>query len=582
MGLFNTTRILAVLCLWMQCCFTFLGIAYAEAPLLPVAQAFEFSAESTDQKQAQLQWKIAPNYYLYQHKFSVKENGQEVHLNFPQAISQHDENFGTTQVYFNQVQLSLKTQPNKTYDVAWQGCAKDRLCYPPQHIQFKTDLDGLVALQEQAKTTTSLLELSNQPIEQPSIPVAQDQQFANQLQSHSFVYSVLLFLGLGMLLAFTPCSLPMLPILSSLIIREHKGVKAWSIALVFVLSMAVVYAILGMVASFAGLGFQRWLQQPATLIAFSTLFVVFALNLFGLFEIKLPQTWTHRLDKMQSTQKGGSLLGAGIMGVISALLVGPCMTAPLAGALLFIAQQSQAQWQGAVFLFSLGFGMGIPLLVISVLGARFLPKAGLWMTHIKVIFAFIMLGLAVYFIRPLLSLSVFLWLSEALAVCTAIYLLYGIIKYPKGLKFLHAVLLIALASVGVYQYQQNQNSVVVTTAQWHVAHTASEFNALLQSAPQGQAIVIDVYADWCTACQPIEHKILKQADIQQALQPFYLIKLDLSQYDASHDALLKQWDILGPPTYLFLDKTHQEQRGLRLTGEFEAQTLQQRLAGLGS
>ena len=578
MGLFNTTRILTVLCLWTQCCFTFLGIAHAEAPLLPVAQAFEFSAESTDQKQAQLQWKIAPNYYLYQHKFSVKENGHEIYLNFPQAISQHDENFGTTQVYFNQVQFNLKTQPNKIYDVAWQGCAKDRLCYPPQHIQVKTDLDGLVALQEQAKTTTSLLELSNQP----QAPVAQDQQFANQLQSHSFFYSVLLFLGLGMLLAFTPCSLPMLPILSSLIIREHKGVKAWSIALVFVLSMAVVYAILGMVASYAGLGFQRWLQQPATLIAFSTLFVVFALNLFGLFEIKLPQTWTHRLDKMQSTQKGGSLLGAGMMGVISALLVGPCMTAPLAGALLFIAQQSQAQWQGAVFLFSLGFGMGIPLLVISILGARFLPKAGLWMTHIKVIFAFIMLGLAVYFIRPLLSFNAFLWLSEALAVCTAIYLLYGIIKYPKWLKFLHAVLLIALASVGTCQYQQNQNNVSVTTAQWHVAHTASEFNALLQSAPQGQAIVVDVYADWCTACQPIEHKILKQADIQQALQPFYLIKIDLSQYDASHDGLLKQWDILGPPTYLFLDKTHQEQRGLRLTGEFEAQTLQQRLARLGS
>ena len=582
MGLLNTTRILTVLCLWTQCCLSLLGIAHAEAPLLPVAQAFEFSAESTDQKQAQLQWKIAPNYYLYQHKFSVKENGQEVYLNFPQAISQHDENFGTTHVYFNQVQFNLKTQPNKTYDVAWQGCAKDRLCYPPQRIQFKTDLDGLVALQEQSKKNTGLFELSNPSLEQPQVLVAQDQQFANQLQSHSFFYSVLLFLGLGVLLAFTPCSLPMLPILSALLIREHKGIKAWSIALVFVLSMAVVYAILGMVAAVAGLGFQRWLQQPATLIAFSTLFLVFALNLFGLFELKLPQKWTHCLDKMQSKQKGGSLLGAGVMGVVSALLVGPCMTAPLAGALLFIAQQNQAQWQGAVFLFSLGFGMGIPLLVISILGAKFLPKAGQWMAKIKVIFAFIMLGLAVYFIRPLLRFDVFLQLSVVLIACTAIYLLYGMVKYQKGLKILYAGLLIGLGSVSVYQYQHNQNRTSVTATQWHVAHTASEFNALLQSAPQEQAIVVDVYADWCTACQPIEHRILKQSDIQQALQPFYLIKLDLSQYDASHDALLKQWDILGPPTYLFLDKTHQEQRGLRLTGEFEAQTLQQRLARLGS
>ena len=571
MGLFNTTKILAVLCLWIQCCFTF-----AEAPLLPVAQAFQFSTDALDQKQAELSWKIAPNYYLYQHKFSVKENGHDIQVKFPQAVSQHDENFGTTLVYFDQVKFKINTQANKTYDITWQGCAKERLCYPPQHIQVQTDVDGLIAMQDQVQNKTSLLELSQQN-NAPQQPIAQDQKFADQLTSYSFAYSVLLFLGLGMLLAFTPCSLPMLPILSSLIIREHKGVKAWSIAFVFVCSMAVVYAVLGMIAASAGLGFQRWLQQPATLVAFSGLFVLFALNLFGLFEIRLPQKWTQHLDKMQSNQKGGSLIGAAVMGIISALLVGPCMTAPLAGALLYITQQTQDQWQGAVFLFSLGFGMGIPLLMISLLGAKFLPKAGHWMTHIKVIFAFIMLGLALYFSRSLLSTTLFYSLSAVLCAVTSAYLIYGIFRYTKALKILYLGLLIGVIAGSFYQYQQYRLTQIHTDQTWHIARTAAEFNTLLAQAPQGQPIVIDVYADWCTACQPIEHHVLTQPDIQTALAPFYLIKLDLTQYDTSHQAILTQWDILGPPTYLFLDHQHQEQRNLRLTGEFNATTLKQQL-----
>ncbi|MEQ1309858.1 cytochrome c biogenesis protein CcdA, partial [Acinetobacter bereziniae] len=213
-----------------------------------------------------------------------------------------------------------------------------------------------------------LLDLANKPVSQEPLEdptssenkaeaaapqIAQDQIWSAKLIEHSLWYGVLLFLGLGMLLAFTPCSLPMLPILTSLIIREHKGLKAWTIALTFVCSMALVYAGLGLIASSAGLNFQRWLQQPATLIAFSLLFVVFALNLFGLFELRLPQTWLNRLDRIQSMQQGGTLVGAGVMGVVSALLVGPCMTAPLAGTLLFISQ-TQNQWQGALLLFCLG------------------------------------------------------------------------------------------------------------------------------------------------------------------------------------------------------------------------------------
>ena len=405
--------------------------------------------------------------------------------------------------------------------------------------------------------------------------------WSEKLAQSSLIYGLLLFFGLGILLAFTPCSLPMLPILTSLIVRDSKGLKAWMIALVFVSSMALVYAILGLIASSAGLNFQRWLQQPSTLIAFSVLFVLFALNLFGLFEIKLPQALVNRLDRAQSLQKGGSLMGAGIMGVISALLVGPCMTAPLAGALLFISQ-TQNQWQGALLLFTLGFGMGTPLLLASILGAKALPKAGLWMNQIKVLFGFIMLALALYFVRPLLSEAWMQGLSLVLGLGFIVYLIVGLTAKNSKFKWVYILALVLMIPyLGYTQYQQSQRFFVeqsTTQASWHVAKTADEFKQLLNRVPANQAIVIDVYADWCVACQPIEHRILKSVNVQRALAPYFLIKLDLSHYDATHQTLLNQWDILGPPTYLFLDQQQQEIRGLRLTGAFTEPELLKQLS----
>jgi thiol:disulfide interchange protein DsbD len=571
-------------------CSTFL---HAQQALLSAEEAFPVQVESVTAQEVQLHWNIPEHYYLYQHKFEVRQGQHILPLKLPKAESLHDDNYGQTQVYYQQVQFNVPTQASQTYQVTWQGCAKDRICYPPQTIEFKTDADGLVALQNQTVAPKRLLDLSansntfsaenpdtlNQNLSAPAQQTAQDQHWSTQLAERSPIYGLLLFLGLGILLAFTPCSLPMIPILSSLIVRDRRGVKAWMIALVFVCSMAMVYAVLGLVASSAGLNFQRWLQQPSTLIAFSLLFVVFALNLFGLFELRLPHAVVHRLDHWQSMQKGGSLIGAAVMGMISALLVGPCMTAPLAGALLFISQ-TQNQWQGALLLFTLGFGMGLPLLLASILGAKALPKAGLWMNQIKVLFAFLMLALALYFIRPLLSESWMQGLSLLLGLSFIGYALYRALWQQSPLRPLYLVILLLVVPYVLYsQYQQSQRFFVEQgqqQMQWHVAQTAAEFQQILAQAPKDRAIVIDVYADWCVACQPIEHRILKSAQVQQALSPYTLIKLDLSHYDASHQQLLNQWDILGPPTYLFLTPQQQEVRGLRLTGAFsEAELLQQ-------
>jgi thiol:disulfide interchange protein DsbD len=568
-------------------------LLHAQQALLSAEEAFPVQVESVSAQEVQLHWNIPEHYYLYQHKFEVRQGQHVLPLTLPKAQALYDDNYGQTQVYYQQVQFKVPAQASQTYQVTWQGCAKDRICYPPQSIEFKTDADGLVALQNQSTAPKRLLDLnSNQnnaavenadAVDQnnaaPASQTAQDQRWSAQLAQRSPIYGLLLFLGLGILLAFTPCSLPMIPILSSLIVRDRRGVKAWMIALVFVCSMAMVYAVLGLVASSAGLNFQRWLQQPSTLIAFSLLFVVFAFNLFGLFELRLPHAVVHRLDHWQSMQKGGSLIGAAVMGMISALLVGPCMTAPLAGALLFISQ-TQNQWQGALLLFTLGFGMGLPLLLASILGAKALPKAGLWMNQIKVLFAFLMLALALYFIRPLLSEGWMQGSSLLLGLSFVGYVLYRALWQKSPLRPLYLVILIVAVPYVIYsQYQQSQRFFVEQSsqqAQWQVAQTAAEFQQALAQAPKDRGIVVDVYADWCVACQPIEHRVLKSAQVQQALSPYTLIKLDLSHYDASHQQLLKQWDILGPPTYLFLTPVQQEVRGLRLTGAFsEAELLEQ-------
>lgn len=576
-------------------CSTFL---HAQQALLSAEEAFPVQVESVTAQEVQLHWDIPEHYYLYQHKFEVRQGQHVLPLKLPKAEDLHDDNYGQTQVYYQQVQFNVPTQASQTYQVTWQGCAKDRICYPPQTIEFKTDADGLVALQNQFTAPKRFLDLNSnnnsatventdaldQTNATSASQTAQDQRWSTQLAQRSPIYGLLLFLGLGILLAFTPCSLPMIPILSSLIVRDRRGVKAWMIALVFVCSMAMVYAVLGLVASSAGLNFQRSLQQPSTLIAFSLLFVVFALNLFGLFELRLPHAVVHRLDHWQSMQKGGSLIGAAVMGMISALLVGPCMTAPLAGALLFISQ-TQNQWQGALLLFTLGFGMGLPLLLASILGAKALPKAGLWMNQIKVLFAFLMLALALYFIRPLLSESWMQGLSLLLGLSFIGYALYRALWQQSPLRPLYLVILLLVVPYMLYsQYQQSQRFFVEQgqqQMQWHVAQTAAEFQQILAQAPKDRAIVIDVYADWCVACQPIEHRILKSAQVQQALSPYTLIKLDLSHYDTSHQQLLNQWDILGPPTYLFLTPQQQEVRGLRLTGAFSETELLQQLKQFG-
>lgn len=560
---------------------SFIPPTYAQEKFLDESQAFHFEARSISSQTAELSWNIAPEYYLYKYQFSVKTNQQKVVFDLPPAKAKHDEFFGDTEVYYQHVAFEIPVQPSRTYQISYQGCAEKGLCYPLSHTEIETDAEGLVILKDsvaqpaQNSLWTSASVLNEQNVtnldtleNEPDTSVASDQKWSERLNSQSLALSIILFLGLGCLLAFTPCSLPMIPILSSLLIRNKSGVKAVFISLTFVLSMASVYALLGLLAASAGSNFQRWLQQPAVLIVFSSIFIIFALNLFGLFELKLPQKLANRLDRLQATQKGGTLLGAGVMGVLSALLVGPCMTAPLAGTLLYISQ-TQNLVAGASLLFSLGLGMGIPLILITLVGQKALPQPGMWMNYVRHIFAFLMLGLSLYFIRPLISEQILNIGLLSIVLALATYLIWLINRETHWVRSSAIVLLMALVGVSIWQSASYWKYQQTTSQEWQVVTTQAQLEQALRIAEQNQQnVVIDLYADWCIACQPLEREVWAHPQVQIALDPMVKIKLDVSDYHPEQKQMLKQWELLGPPTALFINQHGDEQRALRLTGSF--------------
>ncbi len=439
------------------------------------------------------------------------------------------------------------------------------------------ELDDALMMQASSESVTT----TNAEQRTKQIDWNNDQYFFYLLSTDNIALNLIIFLGLGVLLAFLPCSLPLIPILSSILVQRHRGYRAGMIAGVFVVGMALIYALMGLAVAGLGYNFQRWLQSPIFMGLFAVMFLLFALNLFGVFQLSLPQGVLQRLDQWQQRQKGGTLWGSFIMGMISALIVGPCMSAPLAGALLFVAQLPEP-WMGASYLFILGLGVGLPLLIACVFGAQYLPKPGVWMDRLKFTFGFVMLLLAVYFLRPLLPSVVYLTLMGLLFIGITVYILWKIRPHISQMptQLLFIVMSLATAISGGWYITQAWSQLSTTQATslvaWQKVRTQAELEQALNQV-KGQAVLIDVYADWCVACQPIEKEVMPRADVQAGLAHVARIKLDLTEYEVSQDVILKQWQILGPPTLIFLDTEHQEQRNLRLTGTFSAEQLLNRL-----
>ncbi|QAY89081.1 protein-disulfide reductase DsbD [Pseudomonas sp. ACM7] len=541
---------------------------------LPVSKAFSFTSERLASGETQLFWQIADGYYLYQKRLKFDGLPPEQQPVLPEGEAHSDEFFGAQQVYRQGLELKIPAGASGRIKVGFQGCADAGLCYPPQ-----TQVVDLA-------NATTLAAASEAP----------DQALASDLQQRALGWSLLVFFGLGLLLAFTPCSLPMLPILAGLIVGSGATPKrGFALATSYVVSMALVYAAMGVLAALLGANLQALLQNPWLLGSFATVFVLLALPMFGFFELQLPVAVRDRLENVSRNQRGGSLFGAGVLGALSGLLVGPCMTAPLAGALLYIAQSGNAL-HGGLILFAMGIGIGVPLLLLVTVGNRFLPKPGAWMNLLKGVFGFLFLATALLMLRPVLDESLWIGLCGALLLIAA----YSAWKQSEGFgRVAHvfgasslllgvwgSLLMIGAAGGGddllkPLQVYSASNSSSAANPVGHDAFTTIKDPAALQreldaAQAQGQWVLLDYYADWCVSCKVMEKQVFGKAHVLQTLSDVRLLRLDVTADNAASRELLGRYKVPGPPSLLWIGADGIERRSQRITGEVDAGTFLQR------
>lgn len=541
---------------------------------LPVEKAFVFTSERLESGETQLYWQIADGYYLYQKRLKFDGLPAEQHPALPEGEAHSDEFFGEQQVYRQGLELKIAAGATGQIKVGFQGCADAGLCYPP-HTQV-VDLGG-----------TSAIAATDE---------APDQALASGLQQRALGWSLLVFFGLGLLLAFTPCSLPMLPILAGLIVGSGATPKrGFALATSYVVSMALVYAAMGVLAAMLGANLQALLQNPWLLGSFAAVFVLLALPMFGFFELQLPVALRDRLENVSRNQRGGSLFGAGVLGALSGLLVGPCMTAPLAGALLYIAQSGNAL-HGGLILFAMGIGIGVPLLLLVTVGNRFLPKPGAWMNLLKGVFGFLFLATALLMLRPVLDESLWIGLCGGLLLIAA----YSAWKQSEGFGRVAHVFGASSLLLGVWgsllmigaaggsddlmkplQVYSASNSSSAAYPVGHDAFTTIKDPTALQreldaAQAQGQWVLLDYYADWCVSCKVMEKQVFGKAHVLEALSDVRLLRLDVTADNAASRELLGRYKVPGPPSLLWIGADGIERRSQRITGEVDAGTFLQR------
>ncbi|MBV4508297.1 protein-disulfide reductase DsbD [Pseudomonas sp. BW13M1] len=531
---------------------------------LPVNKAFVLTHDRLENGQMRLHFQIKDGYYLYQKRLKFDGLPPEQHPALPQAENHHDEFFGDSAVYRTQLELLLPASASGELRLGWQGCADAGLCYPPQ-------------------TTPIALGGSATPV--AAADQASDQALAGTLQQDGLAWSLLAFFGLGLLLAFTPCSLPMLPILAGLVLGNGASARrGWWLAGVYVLSMALVYAALGVIAALLGASLQAWLQQPWLLGSLAGLFVLLALPMFGAFELQLPAALRDRLDRAGQGTRGGNLYGAALLGALSGLLLGPCMTAPLAGALLFIAQSGDVL-QGALVLFTLGLGMGVPLLLLVTLGNRYLPRPGAWMNLVKGLFGFVFLAMALYTVRGLLAETLVLALAGAWLITLGWAAWPALQRLPalRAIPLLGALwgglLLVGAAAGGNDLWQPLQpfagKSTAAAPANAHGTFVTVSAPADLQreldaAKARGQWVLVDYYADWCVSCKVMEKQVFGRGDVQASLDGVHLLRLDVTADSPASRELLQRYQVPGPPSLIWIGPEGDERRARRITGEIDA------------
>ncbi|MCD5989940.1 protein-disulfide reductase DsbD [Pseudomonas sp. CDFA 553] len=547
---------------------------------LPVRQAFQLNLIDTTSESIKLRFVATEGYYLYRHRFQFRTEPADIGLGaaqLPAGEKKHDEYFGDVEVYHGILDIDLPRKPGDnrpfTLVVTYQGCADKGLCYPPETERLSIG-DPAVA--------------ANSTVPAPSAATA-----------WSWKELALFFLA-GIGLTFTPCVLPMLPILSGVVLRgQVGGLRGLSLSLAYVLPMAISFAALGALMGMfgAGLNLQARLQSAWVLVPFSLFFVIFAIAMFGAFELRLPQALSNRLDRIAGKTEGGSLWGAAVLGVVSSLLVSPCVSAPLAGALLYISASGDALG-GALKLFALGLGMGAPLLLVATGGATWLPKSGPWLVTVKNAIGVLLLGLAIALLSRVLPGQITLLLTGLLAAGVALFL--GTLEFgPKSTRQRLAQLLGLFLLVyaltcwfGAWSGQtdptrplgrpqatlSNNGPATANTSNWQTITSAAELDRVLSEAKNaGQPLLLDWYADWCISCKVIEHEVLPDPDVIAQLKGYRLIRFDMTDSNAEQRALLDRYKLFGPPALLIFGKNGEERSDVRVVGEIDAKGLVERL-----
>ncbi|MEG1342770.1 MAG: protein-disulfide reductase DsbD [Pseudomonas sp.] len=542
------------------------------ADFLPVHEAFKLSVVQSDAQTIKLRFVAADGYYLYRHRFQFRSEPADIALGtaqIPPGEAKHDEFFGDVEVYHGILDIDVPRPANEqrafTLLVGYQGCADKGLCYPPETARLSIDGSAVAPATSAAGAT------------------AKDWTWKE----------LLLFFLAGVGLTFTPCVLPMLPILSGVVLRgQVGGLRGFSLSLAYVLPMAACFALLGALMGLfgAGMNLQARLQSAWVLVPFSLFFVLFALAMFGLFELKLPHAISHRLERLVGQTKGGSLIGAAVLGVFSSLLVSPCVSAPLAGALLYISASGDALG-GALKLFALGLGMGAPLLLVATGGAAWLPKSGPWLVTVKNAIGVLLLGLAIGLLSRVLPGQVTLLLVGLLSAGVAVFL--GALEFTakttrQRLAQLLGLLLLVYALACWYGALSGQtdplrplphaavsgpggNAQVIAQSDWQTVTTPAALDsALAQAKAAAKPVVLDWYADWCISCKVIEHEVLTAPAVKRQLEDYTLLRFDITESNAEQRALLDRYQLFGPPALLFFDANGSEKTSARVVGETNA------------
>lgn len=570
----------------------FAQIAVSAVLAQPLQQDQAFRLNTTaDGDRLVLTWNIAEGYYLYRDHFGIRDSeaGTDLPYEAPIGEMKSDPNFGDVEIYYDSVSLSLPRATGHTIEVTYQGCQDGGICYRPQ-IKLIDPVDLTIASVDPAAATA----VGGQWTNGTEAPVGSGANFAiaptsSQVDGLMARGGIALVLGgfylFGLLLAFTPCVFPMYPIVASLLAREGDGLTAGrglALASAYVGGLAIAFAAIGAIAGWSGENLQLWLQSTWVAGIIATIFVVLALSMFGLFELQLPQSWTSRIASHPVAGRG-TLGGATATGFTSALIVGPCVTAPLAGALLYIARSGD--WQvGAAALAALAVGKGTPLVVMASFGGNLLPRAGAWMNAVKSVFGFVFLGTAIWMMTPLVPEGVgqIIWalLLAAFAVwamrVTAERSIYILSRSTAVGAAFGSALFLASAALGSPGPLALARAVITGQAP---ATEHLEFASVTSAAELTEALsgnmptLVYVTADWCTTCRTIDRRILSQTEVQKALSGLQLIKIDVSDIDAAKSDLMARLDVVGPPSMLFFDRTAREVTDTRLVGDVSAERL---------